>query len=274
MKILGYPKYIILSIIILLVSGLVVFVVDYYNSYQNEKTRVAEEQAHQEAEEEKLREQEFEALRNEIESLKNQPTQTIIQNISPHRSENNTTTLSEVVEQWTPRIAQITCRYALTYGMDESLEKLGVNTDPEYGAGSGFLTQLYDARLRRSVVAVVTNYHVLTGHNGFSPVDMCEVKIGSYTYEINGLYARETKGVESGVMAIGNADGSDKSNIEMIGEVPYKIWDPDAGYLLIENPAPEIENLAQMPARGGCFRIPRHRRNRINHCNEWYYFWH
>lgn len=239
-KILKYKKYIILSTFILIFSWLVVFYMDYYNRAQIEKSKLANEEIQKEAEKEKARKDELDKLKGEIESLKNRPSQTIIQNIAPKSNNGNPPSLAMVVKEWTPRIAQITCKYVLLPGTGGSLPKFSISTDPEYGAGSGFLMQIYDQKLQRTIVAVITNWHVLSGHNGFSPAETCKIKIGSYLYEVSGL--------DIGIRQISNADGSDEGSIEMIDGVPYKIWDPDAGYLIIENPAPEIRRLAQESA--------------------------
>ena len=241
LKILKHKQYIILSILILIISGLVVFSVDSYNRYRADKLTQAHEEEQKEVQKEKIRQDELNELREEIKSLNNQPPQTIIQNIAPKSNEDNAPSLATVIKEWTPRVAQITCKYDLLPGTGDTLPQYGISTEPQYGAGSGFLMQAYDDKLQRTMVIVVTNYHVLTGHNGFSPADTCKVKIGSYEYEVSGL--------DVGIRGLENADGSDEGGIEIVDGIPYKIWDPDAGYLIIENPDPEIKNLAKMPAR-------------------------
>ncbi len=252
-KILKHKKYILLSILVLVISGLVVFSVDSYNHYQTDKLT----QGKEEKQKEKSRQDELDELKEEIESLKNRPSQTIIQNIAPKSSENDKPSLATVIKEWTPRVAQITCRYALLPSQVSTYTKAGISGEPQYGSGSGFLMGIYDQKLKKTVVAIITNYHVLTGHNGFSPADTCTVKIGSYSYEVNGLYAKETRDVKLGIRGIENADDSSLSienSIEFIDGVPYKTWDPDAGYLIIENPASEIIQLAQEAA--SCSRKP------------------
>lgn len=239
-KILKYKKYIILSAFILIFSGLIVLSADYYNRAQIEKSKLASEEIQKEAEQEKTRQDELDELKGEIESLKNRPPQTIIQNIAPKSNEGGAPSLAMVVKEWTPRVVQITCKYVLLPGTGDSLPKFGISTDPEYGAGSGFLMQIYDQKLQRTIVAVITNWHVLSGHNGFSPAETCKIKIGSYLYEVSGL--------DIGIRNISNADNSGGSDVEIIDGVPYAIRDPDAGYLIIENPGSEIKRLAQEPA--------------------------
>lgn len=239
-KILKYKKYIVLWAFILIFSGLIVFSADYYSRTQIEKSKLANEGVQKEAEKEKTRKDELDKLKGEIESLKSRPSQTIIQNIAPKFNDGNAPSLVMVVKEWTPRVAQITCKYVLLPGTGGSLPKFGISTDPEYGAGSGFLMQIYDQKLQRTIVAVITNWHVLSGHNGFSPAETCKIKIGSYSYEVSGL--------DVGIRKISNADNSDSSDVEIIDGIPYSISDPDAGYLIIENPAPGIKRLAQEPA--------------------------
>ncbi len=244
-------KYIILSILILIISGLFVFSIDSYDKYKSDKLAQVDEEKQEEIQKEKNKQEELDKLKEEIESLKNRPPQTIIQNIAPKPNEDIAPSLATVVKGWTPRVAQITCKYALLPGTANSLPKYGISRDPQYGAGSGFLMKIdsqdYDSGEIKQQVVVITNRHVLTGHNGFSPVDTCTVKIGQYSYKINGL--------SSGEKDIGTnrlhyyTEGFLDTEVMFIDGEPYSISDPDAGYLVIKNPDIEIKRLATEPAR-------------------------
>lgn len=239
-KILEYQRYILSLAVVLVITGLVAFSANYYKHYRIDKLKKMDAQIKQEAEKERLLTDELENLKKEFEILRNRKPQTIVRNITSEINHNSgTTDLATVIKEQTPRIAEITCKYVPLPGMGAALSKWGISPEPQYGSGSGFLDQIYDEKLQRTMTIIITNWHVLSGHNGFSPAETCKIKIGSYSYEVSGL--------DIGIRGISNADDSDKSEVKFIDDIPYKIWDPDAGYLIIENPSLEIQKLSTKP---------------------------
>ena len=89
-----------------------VFYMDYYNRAQIEKSKLANEEILKEEGKKKNQKDELDKLKGEIESQKSTFTNNH-SNIAPKSNDGNSPSLAMVVKEWTPRIAQITCKYVL-----------------------------------------------------------------------------------------------------------------------------------------------------------------
>ena len=138
-------------IILSLFIGGGIFGFNKYKSYQiqkNEKEKITQEQ----------QKSEIEKLSQEVETLKNKPAQTIIQNkVSDNGSKND---LINLIEQWKPRIAKVVCRF------DERDFSSYYGWDDVRKSGSGYLISMEyrndeTGKLDESVYAIATNGHVV-----------------------------------------------------------------------------------------------------------------
>ena len=228
--------YALIVISLSVIAVIVYFSVQQYRVYQEEKITLQENL------------DEIEIIRQELSSLKNQKPQVITKIINPDPSPS----AAAIVKQWAPRIAYIECQYNALSSMIPTLKSYGIDTRDQFGSGSGFLMELFDSRLQETNIVVITNMHVLTGHNGFSPAKNCTVKIGNYTYAVNGIneFAQPVNKERTQIYVVNDKNTQDNENeIKLVDGVSYTFWNPDVGYLIIENPATEIKRLAQEPFR-------------------------
>jgi len=240
---------ILIAIIIgtIIVSGVGYFGIIKYENYQAEKIEQKKQaKLNQKAEEEQkqklqglleLQGEELEKQKIEIEALKEKPS-VIIQNIEEKVNTPATSkaeSRADIIEQWTPNIAYIVCNFTLTGSPKfmADMRAYGVDTKPITLIGSGFVRSITTKHSPAPVVAIITNRHVLTAHNGFSGPSSCEVTLpGNHKYIFNkGDYYFQTENGESG-------------DIEFIDGKPYIIPATDAGWLWVRNPDSYIKELA------------------------------
>ena len=86
---------------------------------------------------------------------------------------------------------------------------------------------------------MITNLHVLTGHNGFSAASSCDVILPS---------GRKYSVGKSDIFSLKDPSNLQKQEtIEYYDGQPYIIPIVDAGYLIIRNPDQKTRNLADKP---------------------------
>ncbi|MFA6094664.1 MAG: serine protease [Candidatus Paceibacterota bacterium] len=148
------------------------------------------------------------------------------------KSEEN---LPKIIETWTPRIAKITCDFIPWPGskLYNRLESAGIDPSPQTAQGSGFLVTIYDTTSKKYITEVVTNHHVITGHNGFSSANLCQVELGKYKYQI-------FKDEDFLKFSSPNSD-----EVITIQGTPYVVDSLDAAALVIKNPDPEIFKISK-----------------------------
>lgn len=179
---------------------------------------------------------EIENLKQQLEELRNQEPDVVIQEVVRKVPAQPTKPgLADIVTDWTPRVANIACQFTLKDPKAKELfKKFNLSTEPQVGTGSGFLMQATNLTTGGKNVTVITNAHVLSGHNGFSTPDFCNVYLpdgGEYT--MTG---------ESGRIQYFDL-GSD-SEIVFVNDVPYILRDVDVGILVIPNPTEKTKKIA------------------------------
>ena len=209
-----------------------------YQRYQTEKIRKeksSEANKQIEEQQQKLQElinsqsKELEKQKTEIEALKKKPS--VIVNSS---DKSNTLSRADIIVQWTPTVAYIVCKFSITNPKTiTNLRNYGIDTDPVVLVGSGFVRQITTKHSSVPVIAIITNRHVLSAHNGFSGPSSCEATLpGNYKYTFGeDDYYFQTENGESG-------------DIEFINGQPYVIPITDAGWLWVRNPDSYIKELA------------------------------
>jgi len=165
MQTLKHKKYIILSIIILVFSGLIIFGVESYKNYQIRQTQIAYKNEQKEIQKEKLQEEVIGELKQKIEKLREDSSEVEKRQIVLEQKiitkQQKTTDLSAVIKQWRPRIAYIECNFNL-YGFSSK------NSFIKRGSGLLF----YDSV--NKIIRVLTNKHVLDEEDYL--VDFCQIK--------------------------------------------------------------------------------------------------
>ena len=188
-------------------------------------------------------------LQKEIDQLKNSKPQTIVkQQIikevpAPSTNTNPSTqmSLSDMVSEWTPNVALITCDISLadnpTYA--QTLNSLGIDTTPVTSQGSGFVLQIKPNNSSATpIIAVITNHHVYWGFNGFQLANSCTVYLpGGHTYSIS----------RNDIFDVNGASGNGDSTNQTIDGQLYSVPPIDAGYFKIENPDSYITQIASQP---------------------------
>ncbi len=145
---------ILIGVVLLLALGVTgYFGIKQYQNYQTEK--VEKEMIAQEVQ--RQNDLEVEKLKQEIETLKSKELQiirdTIIKEAPTPKTEND---LSSIIQYWEPRVAFIRCYFYYTDGGLSHIQ-----------SGSGIA--LYDTQKQK--VAVVTNRHVVTAEDQWTPDD-------------------------------------------------------------------------------------------------------
>jgi len=234
----GAIKFLLIIGIILVfgvIGGVGYVALDQYRADQID----ADERRELAAELERLRSEgnsEIELLKKELEVLRNQKPEVVIQKVVREVPNQSTKPdLASIVSQWTPRIANVTCQFSLKDYQSKSLfEKFKLSTETEIGSGSGFLMEVTDTETGGSSIAVMTNAHVLAGHNGFSSPDFCDVTLSDSTaYHIEG-----------GFDNIQYFDLGEDSDIEFVNDIPYISHNSDVGILVIPNPSESTRQIA------------------------------
>jgi len=185
-------------IVSVLVLGGGYFGIKKYQNYQTEK--IEKEKLVQEAQQQK--DSELDSLKQEIEALKNQKPQVIVQ--SPAKAPN----LMTIIQEWKPRVAYIECQWAYS------------DTGRVYrvASGSGFLWR--GVQIGRGTVE--TNLHVILDDNGYSPTE-CVIKFSGesdiHVYKTDrpwtapdrkdwGPFSHDVRGYDSGSIMFANPSNS------------------------------------------------------------------
>lgn len=239
---------------ILILSGAGYFGVKQYKNYEIQKAaQVKIEEENKKANEEKeqklqdlvnTQSTELERQKSEIEKIKNKPN--VVINNPPQTQDNSSKLLSraDIIAQWTPEITHIACQVALTDPKNiETARSYGMDTRPYISLGSGLIFHLNNIFPGESqstnIIAVITNLHVLTGHNGFSAASSCDVILPS---------GRKYSVGKSDIFSLKDPSNLQKQEtIEYYDGQPYIIPIVDAGYLIIRNPDQKTRNLADKP---------------------------
>ena len=106
----------------------------------------------------------LDALKKEIESLKNQLDENNAQNTSDNTEEK--LSLSEIVKQWRPRIANINCEWKYTNNNQTYLE----------ASGSGIIFRENNSTVPNADIYILTNKHVITYLNQYTP-KTCKIEL-------------------------------------------------------------------------------------------------
>ena len=263
------------SILIAIIAGVLVLGgggyigIKQYQNYRFEKTEKIEKdtlsEKRRQVEEEqqkKLQElvdsqsKELEKQKKEIEIIKKKPS-VIIQNIekSPAQStpKEAPTSLSDLIEHWSPSVAKITCisdidKANFKTDVKGFLTRNRVGVRPVTVSGSGFLISM-NTQFGPGTIAIVTNRHVLNTHNGFGVPYSCEAILPDghkYIFDIDDVQ-----------FVTGEEEFGYKDEIEYFDGKPYLIYNIDAGWLRIKNPDTYTRNLAEAKSYLTCKEIPR-----------------
>ncbi|MFT5179567.1 MAG: S1-C subfamily serine protease [Candidatus Paceibacteria bacterium] len=219
---------ILLSVGVLLIFGVIgsigYIAIDQYRQDQfdvKERERLVKEI-------EKLKvggDQEIENLKKQLEEIINEKPNVLVREVVK-QVPSSQPDLADVVAEWTPRVANISCRFTLRDPKARDLfRKFKLSTDQQIGSGSGFLMNVTNSNGSTSA-AIITNAHVLSGHNGFSTPDFCNVYMLDGTeYNIGG----DSGGIQ--YFDIGN-----DSDIVFVDNIPYISRDVDVGILVVPSP--------------------------------------
>ena len=237
------PIFIAIIAGILVLGGGGYFGVRQYQNYQvkkNENNKLLE--INKQIEEERQRKLQ-ELLNLQSGELKKQKSE-----IDALKKKTDITELSraDIIAKWTPSIAYIVCYFNIADDPQKiaNLRKYGIDTNPVFSAGSGFVYSITTEHSSEPVVAIITNTHVLSAHNGFSSPSSCEVTLpGNYKY---------TFGKDDSYL---QTDNGEAGNIKFIDGQPYLVPITDAGWLWVRNPDSYIQSIAAKPRL--CDTLPR-----------------
>lgn len=247
---------------IVIIAGVLVFGIGgylgvrQYQSYQNEKAEREKEveeqqkalvQAQKEIEKLKIQNTETQKKQGALEQKikAEQKPQVITNTIVKEIPATNTTIaldLPAIIKEWTPKIARITCHFKLDPKFYNFFIKNGLDYSDQTLSGSGLLTQTETNNVIS--IDVITNKHVINGHNGFSTTDSCEIDFPNghkYFTDINDVYYQ----------------GKTAPRIEYISGVPYATSaDSDSGWLRIKNYDSYIKELLGNGSATICKEFP------------------
>ncbi|OGI67795.1 hypothetical protein A3A05_03575 [Candidatus Nomurabacteria bacterium RIFCSPLOWO2_01_FULL_41_12] len=135
----------------ILVIALFYFGAQFWNNYKEEKDNmlklVLEEKLALE-EQNKLRDQQLQDLKNELTELKNKPPE--VKTVTVEAKD----TVASLVKEWSPRVAEVECTWAYTNGA-------------VYAKASGSATIIYQS----GGIMAVTSRHVLLSQGKYAPRD-------------------------------------------------------------------------------------------------------
>ena len=145
-------------------------------------------------------------------------------------------TIPELVRQWSPLVAKITCKFNAENVHDRKWGTIGITPKTEYKTGSGFLMSLTGATGTLPYIGVITNKHVLRGHNGFSGASECLVDVSGSVYVVTA--GRDIQDALSGKGDV----------VEYINGEYHLVSKIDAGFIIISDAKKDIIQYAQTPA--------------------------
>lgn len=239
------PILIAIVVGVLVLGGVSYVGVQQYQNYQTDK--INKERLAQE-EQQKLQnliddqKTELDNQQLEIQKIKNKPT--VIINNQPatinQTDTNKSLSISDIIAQWTPSIVRVECSFSLDQATINLLRPRGVDTSPVTLLGSGLLLQINVVPFNGNpglgqITSIVTNRHVLNGHNGFSAPSSCEVSLpDNHKYLIA---HKDVQWIDNGL----------KDDVQTIAGQPYVIPPVDAGYLTIRDADDSTISLSRKP---------------------------
>lgn len=193
-----------------------------------------------------LQSQELRQQKDEIETLKKNPTKPVLKN--------SEISLADLIEYWAPNIAKIKClsdldKAGISVESKARYSSYGMDIRPVTVFSSGFLTSATSPQHGPGTIAIYTNRHVLNTHNGFGIPYYCEALLpGGYKYifDMTDIY-----------YLTGEKEFGYKSEIEFFDGEPFVIYKIDAAFLRIKDPDINTVNLAKARSPFICTEVPR-----------------